>query len=248
MPEDEFRSLGERLLSAGIAPRHVRRLVLELATHYELLIEEEMARGEPLELARNVAHKRLGTDEEIARKVLEQPGLKSWGARWPLAICGLAPVLGLAGSGVAILAVLVAAFEISSRLHTALATDPGNAPLWQRHATEGIGWLIMYGLPVLWSWGLARYAVTRRLPRLWPLIGFAVIAALGAATNVGVIWPRPGVRGQLTGGLGFSTSWGALTTFGTRGLVTVALALGVYYLMSRRRARVPCSFSGQFGN
>jgi len=74
----------------------------------------------------------------------------------------------------------------------------------------------------------------RRLPRLWPLIGFVVIAAVGAATNVGVIWPRPGVRGQLTGGLGFSTSWDAMTTFGPCGLVTVALALGVYYLMSRR--------------
>ena len=40
MPEGEFRSLGERLLSAGIAPRHVRRLVMELASHHKSLVEE----------------------------------------------------------------------------------------------------------------------------------------------------------------------------------------------------------------
>jgi hypothetical protein len=230
MPENDFRSLGERLLSAGIAPRHVRRLVMELASHYGLLVEEEMARGQPIELARGVARNRLGTNDEIAKKVLEQPALKSWGARWPLSICGLAPVLGLAASAVAMLAALAAAFEISNRLHTAWATDAS----WLRHGTEGIGWLIMYGLPVLWSWALAQYAVTRRLRRLWPLTGFVMIAALGAVMNVGIIWPRPGVKGALTAGVGVSTSWDAMSTFGTRWLITLALTIGVFYLMSHR--------------
>ena len=234
MPEDDFGSLAERLLSAGITPSHVRRLVLELASHYELLLDEEMARGQPIEVARNVARKRLGTDDEIARKVLEQPALKSWGARWPLTICGLAPMLGLAASAVAILAALVAAFEISRRLHTAGTTDAPGIPLSVLQGTEGISWVIMYGLPVLWSWALAQYAVTRRVRWLWPLTGFVLTAALGAATNVGVVWPRPGVPGQLTGGLGFSTSGHAMATFGTRWLITFALALGVYYLISQR--------------
>jgi hypothetical protein len=234
MPEDKFRPLGQRLLSAGIAPRHVRRLVMELASHYESLVEEEMARGQPIELARSVARNRLGTDDEIARKVLEEPGLRSWGARWPFTICGLAPLLGLAASAVAILAVLAAAFEVSNRSHTAWATDTSDIALWVRHGTEATGWLIMYGLPVLWSWALAQYAATRRLRRLWPLTGFVMTAALGAATNVSVIWPGPGVRGQLTGGLGFSTSWDAMTTFGTRWLINLILAIGVYYLVSQR--------------
>ena len=234
MSEDKFRSLGERLLSAGVAPRHVRRLLMELASHYQSLVEEEMARGQPVELARSVARDRLGTDDDIARKVLEEPGLRSWGARWPLTICGLAPLLGLAASAVAILATLAAAFEITNRLHTAWATDTSDIALWMRHGTEGIGWLIMYGLPVLWSWALAQYAATRRLRSLWPLTGFAMTAALGAATNVTVIWPGPGVRGLLSGGLGFSTSWDALTRFGTRSLITLMLAIGVYYLMGSR--------------
>jgi hypothetical protein len=238
MPEGKFRSLEERLLNAGIAPRHVRRLVMELASHHESLVEEEMARGQPIELARSVARDRLGTDDEIARKVLEEPGLRSWGARWPLTICGLAPLLGLCASAGAILATLVAAFEINNRLHTGWATDTSGTAPWARHATEGIGWLIMYGLPVLWSCALAQYAATRRLGRLWPLTGFVMTAALGAATHVTVIWPGPGVRGLLSGGLGFSTSWDAMTTFGTRWLITLILAIGVYYLLGQRpRAR-----------
>ena len=234
MSEDEFRSLGERLLSAGIAPRHVRRLVMELASHHESLVEEAVGRGQPIELARSVARDRLGTDDEIARKVLEQPGLRSWGARWPLTICGLAPLLGLAASAVAILATLAAAFEIDNHLHTGWATDTSGIAKWVRHGTEGIGWLIMYGLPVLWSLALAQYAATRRLRRFWPIAGFVMTAALGAATNATVIWPAPGVRGLLSGGLGFSTSWDFMTTFGTRWLITLILAIGVYYVMAQR--------------
>jgi hypothetical protein len=207
---------------------------MELASHYESLVEEEIARGQPSELAQSMARNRLGTDDEIASKMLEEPGFLSWGARWPFTICGLAPLLGLAASAVAILAALAVAFEISHRLPTAWATDTSGVALWVRHGTEGTGWLIMYGLPVLWSWALAQYAATRRLRRLWPLTGFVMTAALGAATNVSVIWPRPGVRGRLTGGLGFSTSWDAMTTFGTRWLITLILAIGVYYLISQR--------------
>jgi hypothetical protein len=92
----------------------------------------------------------------------------------------------------------------------------------------------MYGLPVVWSWALAQYAVTRRLRPLWPLTGFVMTAALGAATNVGVFSPRPGVRGHLIAGVGVSTSWDAMTTFGTRWLITFALTIGVYYLISHR--------------
>jgi hypothetical protein len=234
MPENDFESLGERLLRAGIAPAHVRRLVTELATHYEALVEEETARGKPLELARVAACSRLGTNDEIIKKVLEQPALRSWGARWPVSICGVAPVLGLVASAVTILVVLTAAFESGRRLPMASALEAGGVAPWVRHGTELIGGLVMYGLPVLWTWALAGYGVSRRLGRVRPLTGFILTAALGATTNVGVVWPRPGVRGQLTAGLGFSTSWDGITRFGTRWLITFALALAVYYLIGRR--------------
>ena len=43
MPQPRFDRLTERLLTAGIAPRHVRRYARELSDHYDDLVREEMA-------------------------------------------------------------------------------------------------------------------------------------------------------------------------------------------------------------
>lgn len=231
MPEEDFKSLRERLLRAGIAPAHARRLVTELESHYELLVEEETARGRPLELAQNAARGRLGTNEEIVKKALEQATLKSWGARWPLGMCGVAPVVGLFASSVALLLALVSLFAVGEHLHPTFANRGDPFATWVQQGTGLIRWLILYGLPVLWTWALARYAVTRRLGTLWPLAGFVLTAALGAATNVRVVWPQPGIHGQLSAGVGVVTNRDELMGFGLRWAATLLLALTVYFLM-----------------
>ncbi len=63
MPEREFASLKERLLRGGVAPRQVERLLLELKTHAAALLDDEIARGQPLEAARALARNRLGSDD-----------------------------------------------------------------------------------------------------------------------------------------------------------------------------------------
>ena len=45
MPQPRFERLSERLLHAGIAPRHVRRYVRELGDHFDDLVREETAGG-----------------------------------------------------------------------------------------------------------------------------------------------------------------------------------------------------------
>jgi hypothetical protein len=45
MPDNSFVVLREELLRAGVAPRHVRRLLMELQVHYELLVDEELTCG-----------------------------------------------------------------------------------------------------------------------------------------------------------------------------------------------------------
>jgi hypothetical protein len=231
MPEGNFKSLREELLRAGIAPKHVRRLMTELESHYELLLEEERARGQALELARTLARKRLGANENIVKKALEQPALKSWGARWPLGICGLAPAAGLFASAVAVLLALVSVFAVGEHLHPTFANKGDPWAFWVQQGTELLRWLVLYGLPVLWTWALARYAVTRRMGTLWPITGFVLTAALGAATNVSVVWPQPGVHGQLSAGVGVITNGDELMDFGLRWAATLLLALTVYFLM-----------------
>lgn len=227
MPDSDFGSLAERLLRAGIAPAHARRLVAELETHYASLLEEELARGEPLAAARITARTRLGSDQDIVSKAREQPALRSWGARWPLAVCGLAPALASLASAAFLVAALTAAFQLK-----ALHGDPG---LWARDGTMLLGWSAMYGLPLVWAAALVRYSITRRLGWPWPVTGLVLIAACGALTNFSITWPGPGVRGALSAGVGWTSGSGA--SLAMRCLLTVGLGLAVYWLMRDRLER-----------
>lgn len=227
MPDSNFTALSERLLRAGIAPAHVRRLVAELETHYAALVEEELARGQPLGAASSTARIRLGTDDDIVRKSREQSSLRSWGARWPLAIYGLAPVLGLIGSAALVMVALVAAISLAPP-----ERDP--AP-WVRNAATFVGWSIMYGLPLVWAWVLAYYSVTRRLGWGWAVTGLCLASAAGALTNFSITWPGPGVRGALSGGVGWTSD--SVASFGVRALVTAVMGVAVYLVMRERLER-----------
>lgn len=243
MPESNFGSLGERLLRAGVAPRHVRRLVAELETHYASLVEEESARGQPLALARGTARARLGTDDEIVSKTREQSSLRSWGARWPLAIYAVAPVLGVLGSAALMMIALVAALS--------LATPQSPPAPWLRIATALAGWLLMYGVPLTWAAVLAHYSVARRLSWHWVVTGLLLTAAAGALTNFSVTWPGPGIRGALSGGVGWRSD--SAVSSGIRWLVTLTAGLAVYLLIRPRRTLVSrraaacAAFAAAFG-
>src|SRR5215475_11535275 len=119
MPEKHFEFLTEQLLRAGVAPAHVRRLVTELQSHYESLLEEERARGQPIDVAQELARRKLGADDEIVKRVLEQPALRSWGARWPFRFCGVGPAFAWAASSVAMIAALVFAVQVAGYLNPA---------------------------------------------------------------------------------------------------------------------------------
>jgi hypothetical protein len=78
-----LHELRERLLRAGVAPRHVRRYLTELREHWaDLTAEEERAGRNPAEAA-TLALTRLGRVDELARTMIEQPELRSWTAPVP---------------------------------------------------------------------------------------------------------------------------------------------------------------------
>jgi len=230
MPENEFASLKERLLRAGIAPGQVERLLLELKTHAAELLDEEIARGQTVEVAQTAARSRLGSDDEIVRKALEQPALRSWGARWPVIVCGLLPPLGLLALSVGTLSALVSVLAVGQHYHA--SWEDGVWP-WIHQGTRLIAWSVLYGFPVLCSLMLVRYTVTRRLGLAWPLIGLLLTAALGAWGNFTVAWPHAGVQGRLSAGVGVGTDWDSLLRFGVRWATTLVVALGLYVFMRR---------------
>src|SRR5208283_4907354 len=88
-----FHELRERLLRAGVAPRHVRRYLTELGDHLADLTAEEERAGRSRADAESAALVRLGGMDALARAMIEQRHFRSWCVRAPWAMFGLAPIV-----------------------------------------------------------------------------------------------------------------------------------------------------------
>src|SRR5664279_2416297 len=107
-----FNELCERLLRAGVAPRHVRRYLAELADHLADLKAEEERAGRSPQDAESAALARLGNMDDLARAMIEQPQFQAWSARTPWAVFGVAPLLALAGAWFAALFILWSGWQM----------------------------------------------------------------------------------------------------------------------------------------
>jgi hypothetical protein len=79
----QFRELRERLLCAGIAPRHVHRYLAELSDHLADLTAEEQRNGLAPAEAQTSALARLGDSEHLAEAMIRKRQLRAWSARAP---------------------------------------------------------------------------------------------------------------------------------------------------------------------
>jgi hypothetical protein len=177
-----FHELRERLLRAGVAPRHVRRYLTELADHLaDLTLEEERAGRSPAE-AEFVALNRLGGIEDLAKAMIEQRQFQSWSVRAPWATFGIAPLLLLAAAW------LVALFILWSGWNTFL---PGAETPFGGHRLYGfeniyfqLDRALYFGAPIFVGWGIGLIAVRQRLKAFWPAVGLILIAWVGGAAQV----------------------------------------------------------------
>src|SRR5438552_10970376 len=81
-----FHELRERLLRAGVTPRHVRRYLTELADHLADLRAEEERAGRSRADAESAALVRLGGMDDLAKAMIEQRQFQSWCVRAPWAM------------------------------------------------------------------------------------------------------------------------------------------------------------------
>ncbi len=84
MREPDFQALKSRLLQGGVAPRHVRRTLIELKDHYNDLVDEAIANGDPDGEARRAAALRLGAMDDVVAGMLACRELKGWPYRYPV--------------------------------------------------------------------------------------------------------------------------------------------------------------------
>jgi hypothetical protein len=230
-----FNELRERLLRAGVAPRHVRRYINELSDHLADLRAEEERAGRSRVEAEAAAMARLGGIEELAKAMIEQRQFRAWSARAPWAVFGLGPLCVLAGAWFISLFILWTGWQI----FLPLASTPfvGLIDRWAI-LYFGVGRLLYFGAPIFIGWLLGLVAARQRMNALWPTVGVATIALLGALAQVHANPPAaPGGLRHVSLGFAQINSLDDISTTAFHSAVILGLAVLPWpWLLWRREA------------
>jgi hypothetical protein len=175
-----FQQLRERLLQAGVAPRHVQRYVNELTDHLADLRTEEQRAGRSPADAESAALNRLGGMDELARAMMDRRDVQAWSVRAPWATFGVAPIVLLAAAYFIALFILWSGWKLLlSGTESPFVRVDGFSMFY-----FGVGRLIYYGSPILIGWGIGLVAARQRLSPLWPAVGLVMIAWIGGTAQV----------------------------------------------------------------
>lgn len=196
----QFEDLRERLLRAGVAPRHVRRYLTELREHLEDLIAEEKRVGRDYEAAQRSALTRLGDAESLAKKMIERKEFRSWSHRVPWAVYCLSPLGALIVVNFLSLFLLVFLIEFYG---SGSAHVPMMVPRWFSPIYTAITNVNLFLLPLLFGWAISFLAVRQRLKPLWPIVGLVVVAAFCGLQTYHIRW-SPVPNGLESFGVGWS--------------------------------------------
>jgi hypothetical protein len=180
-----FNELRERLLRAGVAPRHVRRYLAELSDHLKDLRTEEARAGRTLAEAESAALTRLGDTDHLARAMTGQRNFQAFAARAPWAAFGLLPLgllLLLYGVACSILAFGWLIFMPTA--DTPFGAHPGASIDSLENIWFQTGRMLYFSAPVLVGWTIALAAARQRSRALWPAIGLVVIAWSGGTARI----------------------------------------------------------------
>jgi hypothetical protein len=195
-----FEELRERLLRAGVAPRHVCRYITELEEHLTDLTSKLDWDTDTRAQAERLALARIGNTDVLAEAMLERPEFRSWAARLPwLAFVVVPPVILAAcvTATVLILILAVRSFGLGGNPDVDLVP-----PSWFAVLGQGAGVFNTYVLPVLLGWAIAISAARQRTRLLWPIVGMIAIALVGSITSLEVVLPAlPGAGGRIAVGV-----------------------------------------------
>jgi hypothetical protein len=185
MPNKAFDDLRERLLVAGVAPRHVRRYLSELGDHLADLTAEERRDGRSPADAEAAALSRLGNIDQLANAMIDQPQFQSWSARAPWAMFGVAPILFLAAAY--FLACLY--LWLGWTIFKPAADTPFGGPVGPMYGLANMyfqaGKFYYIAAPMLTGWAIALVAARQRLLNwLWPTLALILIAWMGTTAQI----------------------------------------------------------------
>jgi hypothetical protein len=184
MSDRSFHGLRERLLRAGIAPRHVRRYISELANHFDDLANEERAKGRLLDDAKAVARARLGTDEALAAALLARPGLRSVTARVPWLVFGFGPPAMLLAAAYAAILVGIGFLEGQTVFERHITP-----PAWVQFLVVLGNGLVTYAVPLAVTGIVVALGQRQRLSARWIAFGVVTACVFGGFFEIYIGWP-----------------------------------------------------------
>jgi hypothetical protein len=226
MVEQRFAAIGEELRRAGLAPRRVRRILFELESHLDDLVEELEGRGLSREAAEAEATTRLGA-EAIIEAARARPELHSSLRRWPAAALTLLPLFVYAVVFVAALFLVAVGLALAK----SLGFPVENSVLLQQVTTATFAG-VEFLLPASVAITFCIVASSRRAPLSWTLVGVALVSLLGATANAQLDLP-PASRPAVGAGLGFSTE--AMGAPLLRAACTFVFVLLLYFWHTRKQ-------------
>jgi hypothetical protein len=232
MPKS-FNELRERLLRSGVAPRHVRRYLTELADHLADMRAEEERAGRSRADAESAALIRLGEMDDLAKAMMEQRQFQSWCSRAPWATFGLAPLFLLGGAYIVTLFILWSGWKMFL---------PGaDTPFVRIHGFAifyfGVGKLVYFGAPILIGWGIGLIAARQRFKAVWPIVGLVLIALIGGTTQVHASRPAvPGGFGHISMDLTLGPTVPGIPNGLLHGLVILTLTVLPYLIWRLQKA------------
>ena len=83
MGDKRFGPLQRRLLQSGVAPRHVRRLLVELDDHFDDLRQAAIEEGCDPFAAHDRALQGIGDQQQLAKQITGMSELRTWVYRFP---------------------------------------------------------------------------------------------------------------------------------------------------------------------
>ena len=237
MPQPRFDRLSERLLHAGIAPRHVRRYIGELADHFDDLAREELAGGAARELAETRALSRLGNDDDLAQAMLSRPELRSLTARYPWAVFAMGPVALLAVSVAAALYLEIGIIKTATVWAPVLGVTPGPAAAkWFTRAMLVWNTFAVFIAPLLFAALIYLVGSRQRISQAWIVTGVAIACVLGGFQDL--VFYDTGCKGcgVLTVGSGLIPPFEHFSQGIARAFMNLAIAGGAWWIASRKKA------------
>ncbi|MBL8644056.1 MAG: hypothetical protein JNK21_08975 [Rhodospirillaceae bacterium] len=244
MPRLPFETLSETLRRGGIAPRHVSRYIAELNDHCDDLTQAAQAKGLSRADAERQALAELGSPDDLAQAMLARDDLKTLSARHPMSFFSFGPAVVLVVSFIAA-GVLLVGIALTGQAMFGAQTSADLTPeqLAVLHGLQPVfnafAWGLKFLLPSALGWLFLRKAMRQQVDLRWVVLGAALIAVIGGATDLTATLPSaPGEKGELQFGFGWYPPFPEYLNTTFRALFNFAvLAPGLWWLARAKAAQ-----------